>query len=178
MGKTSVKVLGICLLISITFSLSLPRGQGQQRTPPKPSEITFVGKEETRWTEKREIPIPVMIGQGIKEEPRVDSFDLREDSIGPMRKMSPSSSQPGCVYTSRLTRGVTKVLVGGKAFYEQGRSQYFEGDYEDAIQSFRKLTQSYPKSEWAGSAFYWMGEAKFRQGKEGEAFLHFSKMVG
>jgi hypothetical protein len=121
MPRKLIMLSGLCLLISITFSLSLPRGQGQQRTPSKMSEITFVGKEETKWTEKREVPIPVMFGQGIKEEPRVDSFDLREDSIGPMRKMSPPSTQPGCAYTSRLTRGVTKVLVGDKAFYEQGR---------------------------------------------------------
>jgi len=177
MLKTFIKISSICLLIPITISFSLPRGESQQRDSLRAPEITFYGKEETKWTEKREIPLPVVIGQGVKEEPRVETFPLKEEDIGPMRKMSPSATQPGCAFSNRLTRGFAKVLDRDRAFYEQGRLRYYEGKYEEAIQSFRKLVQSYPKSPWAGGGLYWLGESKFRQGKDDEAFLHFQTAV-
>jgi len=79
------------------------------------------------------------------------------DMIGPLEKTSPSITQPGCSYTNRFTRGFARVLVGDKALYERGKYQYFEGNYEDAIQTFRKLVEEYPNSPSAGSALYWMG---------------------
>jgi TolA-binding protein len=171
------KILGPYLLICLTFSFPIFKSQGQQRNHSKASEITFLGKEETKWIEKREIPLPVIIGQGVKEEPRVDSFDLREDSIGPMKKMSPSTIQPGCAYSSRFTIGIAKAFVGVKALYERGRYQYFEGNYEEAISCFQKLIEEYPVHALTGSAIYWMGEANYRQGRDEEAFLQFSKVV-
>ena len=170
-----LRILSLCLLISLSVSFPILKGQGQQRTRTGSSEITFFGKEETRWREKREFPLPAIMGQGVKEEPRVDSFRLGEDTIGPMRKMSPSTTVPGCAYSGRFTAGVTEALVGDKALYEQGRYRYFEGYYEDAIQSFRRLIEEYPDSPWMGSAIYWMGEAKFHQGKDEEAFSTFEK---
>ena len=107
-----IKIISLCLLVSITFSFPILKGQGQHRNRNGASEITFIGKEETRWTEKREVPLPFNVGQGLKEEPRVDAFPLREDDIGPMKKMSPSTTQPGCAYSSGFTRGIAKVLVG------------------------------------------------------------------
>jgi len=169
------KALALFLLASITFSFSLLNGQSPQRNRSVPSEITFLGKEETRWAEKRDIPLPVIIGQGVKEEPAVGSFDLGNDRIGPMTKMSPSITQPGCSYTNRFTRGFARVVAGDKAFYERGKYQYFEGNYEDAIQTFQKLIQEYPDSPWKEYAFYWMGEARFHQGRMDEAFSYFEK---
>jgi len=148
-----LKVLSLCLLISITFSFPVLQSQGQYRNHAGSSEITFFGKEETKWVEKREVPLPVVMGQGIKEEPRVDSFDLNEDSIGPMKKMSASSAQPGCAYSSRFTSGMARTFVGDKALHEQGQYKYFKGAYEDAITSFQKLIQDYPQSEWTGSSY-------------------------
>ena len=139
MASRITKIFALFLLASITFSFSILNGQSPQRTRTVPSEITFLGKEETRWVEKREIPLPVILGQGVKEEPAVGSFDLGGDTIGPMKKMSPSITQPGCSYTSRFTRGIARVLVGDKALYERGKYQYFEGDYEDAIQTFQNI---------------------------------------
>ena len=176
MFHTFIKILSLCLLISITFSFPILQSQGQYRNHTGASEITFFGKEETKWIEKREVPLPVIMGQGIKEEPRVDSFDLREDSIGPMKKMSASTTQPGCAYSSRFTSGLAKAFVGDKALYEQGRYRYLKGAYEDAITSFQKLIQEYPKSEWTGSSYYWMGEAKYHQEKDDEAFSYFHKV--
>jgi tetratricopeptide (TPR) repeat protein len=141
------------------------------------SEIIFFGKEETKWIEKREVLLPVIIGQGIKEEPRVESFDFREDSIGPMQKMGPSTTQPGCAYSSRFTTGLAKAFVADKALYEQGRYRYLKGAYEDAMTSFQKLIQEYPKSEWTASSYYWMGEARYHQEKDGEAFPYFHRLV-
>jgi TolA-binding protein len=177
MLKTFIKIFSVSLLIPITFSFPLSRGEGQQRGPGRAPEITFYGTEETKWTEKREIPLPVVMGQETKEEPRVETFPLKEEDIGPMRKMSPSATQPGCAYSNRFTRGFAKVFKGDKAHYEQGRLRYFEGKYEEAIQSFQKLEQSYPDSPLLGSALYWIGEPKFRQGKDDEAFVHFQKAV-
>jgi TolA-binding protein len=177
MFHTVIKILSLCLLVSITFSFPLPQSQGQYRNHPGATEITFFGKEETKWIEKREVPLPVIIGQGIKEEPRLDSFDLSEDSIGRMQKMRASTTQPGCAYSSRFTSGLAKAFVGDKALYEQGRYRYLKGAYEDAIASFQKLIQEYPQSEWIGSSHYWMGEAKYHQEKDDEAFLYFRKVV-
>ena len=177
MFNSFIKILSLCLLISITFSFPILQSQGQYRNHTGASEITFFGKEETKWIEKREVPLPVIMGQGIKEEPRVDSFDLREDSIGPMKKMSASTTQPGCAYSSRFTSGLAKAFVGDKALYEQGRYRYLKGAYEDAITSFQKLIQEYPKSEWTGSSYYWMGEARYHQEKDDEAFSYFHKVV-
>ena len=121
MYNSFVKILSLSLLISITFTFPVLQGQGQYRNHTGSSEITFFGKEETKWTEKREVPLPVIIGQGIKEEPRVDSFDLSEDAIGPMKKMSAYTTQPGCAYSSRFTSGLAKALVGDKALFETGK---------------------------------------------------------
>ena len=96
MLKRLLKVSSICLLISIPLSLPTLQVLSQQRSNTGASEITFFGKEETKWTEKRELPLPVVMGQGVKEEPWMDSFDLREEGIGPMMKMSPSTTVPGC----------------------------------------------------------------------------------
>jgi hypothetical protein len=127
MFNSFIKILSLCLLISITFSFPIFQSQGQYQNHTGSSEITFFGKDETKWIEKREIPLPVIMGQGIKEEPRVDSFDLNEDSIGPMKKISASTTQPGCAYSSRFTSGLAKTFVGDKALYEKGRYQYFKG---------------------------------------------------
>jgi TolA-binding protein len=172
-----IKLLSLCLLISITFSFPIFQSQGQYRNQTGASEITFFGKEETIWIEKREVHLPVMMGQGIKEEPWVDAFDLREDSIGPMKKMSPSTTQPGCAYSSRVTSGVTEALVGDRALYEKGISYYIKEAYEDATTSFQKLIREYPESEWIGSSYYWMGEARYHQGRDGEAFSYYYKVV-
>ena len=72
-----IKVLSLSLLICLTLSFPIFKIQGQQPNHSKTSEITFLGKEETKWIEKREVPLPIIIGQGVTEEPRVDSFDLR-----------------------------------------------------------------------------------------------------
>ena len=177
MFNLAIKIFGLCLLISITFSFPILQSQGQYRNRTGASEITFFGKEETKWIEKREVPLPMIIGQGIKEEPKTDSFDFREDTIGPMQKMSASTTQPGCAYSSRFTSGMAKAFMGDKALYEQGRYRYFKRAYEDAITSFQKLIQEYPQSEWAGSSYYWLGEAKYSQGKDEEAFSNFNKVV-
>ncbi|HMK52087.1 MAG TPA: tetratricopeptide repeat protein, partial [Thermodesulfobacteriota bacterium] len=172
-----IRISSLCLLASITFSFPILKSQGQYQNHTGDSGITFFGKEETRWIEKREVPLPVIMGQGIKEEPRVDSFDLREESIGPIQKMGPSTTQPGCAYSSRFTTGLAKAFVGDKALYEQGRYRYLKGAYQDAMTSFQKLVQEYPKSEWAGSSYYWMGEARYHQEKVDEAFSYFHRVV-
>ena len=177
MLKRLFRVFSVCLLISLPLSLPTLQGFSQQRDPAKSSEITFFSKEETKWTEKREPPLPVVMGQGVKEEPWMDSFDLREDGIGPMMKMSPSTTVPGCAYSGRFTRSIAEMVGGDKALYEEGRYQYFEGKYDGAIHSFQKLTQDYPNSRLAGSALYWTGEAKFRQGKDEESYASFHEMV-
>src|SRR4030043_245808 len=127
--------------------------------------------------EKREIPLPILIAQGVKGEPHIGSFDLGEESIGPTQKMSPSTTQPGCAYTSRLTRGVTRVVKGDKALYEKGRYYYYHRDFEEAFETFQRLIRVYPQSPWRGAAFYWAGEATFHQGKTKEAFSYFQKVV-
>ena len=132
-----IKILSLCLLISITLSFPVLQSRGQYRNQNGPSEITFFGKEETKWIEKREVRLPMLMGQGIKEEPWADSLDLREDAIGPMTKISPSTTQPGCAYSSRFTWSLTKPFVGDRALYEQGRYRYIKGAYEDAVASFR-----------------------------------------
>jgi TolA-binding protein len=174
MLKKLAKGLSFFLLISITFSFPVLRGEGQRQSYPVAPEITFFGKEETRWTENREIPLPLIMGQGIKEEPALSSLDMGMDTIGPVIKMTPSTTQPGCAYSSRFTRG---MLVGDKDLYEKGRFHYLKGNYEDAIQTFRKLIQEHPSSSWNGPALYWMGEAAFHLGKNEEAFSYFEKVV-
>ncbi len=177
MPKRLLKILSVCLLLSIPISVPVFQGLGQQPNRNEPSEIIFFSKEQTKWTEKREPPLPGVIGQGMKEEPWMGSFDLREDGIGPMMKMSPSSTVPGCAYSGRFTRTIAEMVGGEKALYEEGRYQYYEGKYEGAISSFKKLVQDYPEGRLAGSALYWMGEAQFRQGKDEEAYASFHKMV-
>src|SRR4030042_2327314 len=172
-----LRILSLCLLISLSISFPILNSQGQQSTRPGSSESTFFGKEETKWRETRECPLPAILWQGVKEEPRVDSFRLGEDAIGPMRKMGPSTTVPGCAYSGRFTAGVTEALVGDKALYERGRYRYFERYYEDAIHYFRRLIKEYPDSAWMGPALYWMGEATFHQGKDDEAIFYFRKVV-
>jgi len=171
------RILSLCLLISLSLSFPILEGQGQQRSRTGLSEITFIGKEETKWREKREPSLPPILGQGVKEEPRADALPLGEDAIGPMKKMGPSTTVPGCAYSGRFTTGVAKTFVGDKALYERGRYDYFKGHYEDAVDSFRRLIEEYPESVWAGPALYWMGEVKFHQGMDDEAFLCFRKVV-
>lgn len=174
MLRKLIKYFGLFLLVSITLSFTVLKGEDQHQNRTKESGIIFFGQEETRWTEKREVPLPLIIGQGVKEEPQLDSLNLGEDAIGPVMKMSPATTQPGCAYSSRFTRG---MLIGDKALYEKGRAHYFKGDYEEAIQTFQKLIQEYPNSPWKGAAVYWMGEATFHQGKIDEAFSCFQKVV-
>ena len=172
-----LKGFSLLLLISLVLSPPPSLTQGQPRSRSEGAEIIFSSKDEKIWTEKREIPLPVVMAQGMKEEPRIDSFPLREEAIGPMKKMSPPGTAPGCAYSRGVTTGLARAFVGDKAFYEQGRYRYFEGNYEDAIHSFQRLLKEYPESALAGSTLYWMGEAKFRQGKEDEAFLCFRKVA-
>src|SRR3972149_2659101 len=106
MLKRLIKIFSLCLLISITLSFPILKGEGQHRNRTGAPEIIFFGKEETRWTEKREAPLPVIIGQGVKEEPQLGSLNRGEDTIGPVYKMSPTATQPGCAYSSRFTRGI------------------------------------------------------------------------
>ena len=177
MFKKVIKILSIGLLLSITFSLPILKGQEQPLNRAGSSEITFLGKEGARWTEKREPPLPIMMGQGVKEEPQLESIDLREDAIGPMRKMSPSTTVPGCGYSNRFARGIVTTVGGDHALYEQGRYQYFEGKYEDALTSFRKLTNDHPNSPLVPVATYWMGETLFHQGRVEEAYPYFRKVA-
>ena len=172
-----IKGFSLLLLISLAFPPPPLFTQGQPRSRNEGPEITISSKDERRWTEKREIPLPLIVAQGIKEEPRIDSFPLREEAIGPMKKMSPSGMAPGCAYSRSFTTGIARAFVGDKALYEQGRYRYFEGNYEEAIHSFQKLVKEYPESALMGSALYWMGEAKFRQGDEKEAFFYFRRVV-
>ena len=172
-----VKGFSLLLLVSLALPPSSLLPQGQPRNPSEESEIIFSSKDERKWTEKREIPLLLVTAQGIKEEPRIDSFPLREEAIGPMKKMSPSGTAPGCAYSRGFTTGIARTFVGDKALYEQGRHRYFEGNYEDAIHSLRKLVKEYPASALLGAALYWMGEARFRQGEEDEAYLYFRKVV-
>ena len=72
MLRKFLKILSLGLLLSLLISPPLLKSQGQQREKTGPSEITFIGKEERKWIEKREPPMPVMMGQGVKEEAWLD----------------------------------------------------------------------------------------------------------
>ena len=84
-----IKGVSLLLLLSLSFVPPASLTQGQSRGRSEGAEVVFSSKEETKWTEKREVPLPLIMAQGIKEEPRIKVFPLREDSIGPMKKMSP-----------------------------------------------------------------------------------------
>jgi hypothetical protein len=89
MLRKLIKISSVFLLVSISLSFTVVlKGENPHRNRTKESEITFFGPEETRWTEKREIPLPLMIGQGVKEEPQWDSLSPGEGAIGPIKKMS------------------------------------------------------------------------------------------
>ena len=68
-------VKGLCLLSLLILVLSPPPSltQGQPRGRSNGAEIIFSSKDEKIWAEKREIPLPVVMAQGMKEEPRIDS---------------------------------------------------------------------------------------------------------
>jgi hypothetical protein len=134
--KSVARISSLFLLFIILFSFPIFQIESQQPERAGTPEIIFMGKEETKWMEKREIPLPVLMAQGVKEEPHIGSFDLGEESIGPTQKMSPSTTQPGCAYTSKLTRGVTRVVKGDKALYERGRNYYYHRDFEEAFETF------------------------------------------
>src|SRR4030042_361438 len=121
-------IKGFSLLLLISFAFAPPPlfTQGTPRNRSEGSEIIFSSREERKWTEKREIPLPVVVAQGTKEEPRIDSFPLREEAIGPMKKMSPSGRAPGCAYSRGFTTGLARAFVGDKALYEQGRYRHSE----------------------------------------------------
>jgi TolA-binding protein len=146
-----IKGFNLLLLLSLAVVPPPLLTQGQPQSGVGGTEIVFSSKEEMKWTEKREVPLPLFMAQGMKEEPQIDTFPLRESAIGPMKKMSPSGMAPGCAYSGRFTTGLAGTFVGDKALYEQGRYRYFEGKYEDAAASFQKLIKEYPESSWMGS---------------------------
>ena len=69
MLKRLIKSISFFLLISITFSFPILRGEGQRQSYPVAPEITFFGKEETRWTENREIRKSKNTGAGQTAQP-------------------------------------------------------------------------------------------------------------
>ncbi len=113
MFNSLIKILSLCLLISITFSFPVLQSEGQYQERAGTSEITFFGKEETKWAEKREVPLPVVLVQGTKEEARVDSFDLREDSIGPTKKDERLHHAAWLCLFKSIHIGYGKSLYGG-----------------------------------------------------------------
>ncbi len=58
-----IKFISLLLLLCLTLSFPFHHSQGKQGNPSTTSEVLFLGKEETRWIEKREIPLPLIIGQ-------------------------------------------------------------------------------------------------------------------
>src|SRR4030042_6303487 len=159
MRNHSIKILSLLLLASVTLSFPILKIEGQGRNLGEISELTFFGKEETKWIEKRDVPMPNMVGQGVKEEPYLESFDLREDSVGPTRKITPPLTQPGCAHSNRLTAGASKTGDGDESLYRKGRYHYFEKGYEDAISTFQQLIREYPDSPWKEAALYWIALA-------------------
>ena len=177
MWKWLRRAMSLALVMAVTLSFSLTRSEGQRSSGKTVPGITIFGKEEVKWREKREVPVPMIIGSGVKEGPQAGSLDLREDVMAPTQKMAPPMSHPGCAYRSPHWTGGTPSLKGDKTLYETGRALYLQNDFEKAYQAFQELLANYPGSAWKGSSLYWMGEIRYREGREEEAFSHFYRVV-
>jgi TolA-binding protein len=170
-GKT-IKCAAAFLLFSLLCISLVPRLKGTEDqlriTLP---EAVITSPDESTATEYREIPLPVVVAQGIKEEPKIESRAADEE------KATPTTKRPGCASWGSLSTSVGEVVETELALFTQGKHRYVRGDYGDAAESFDKLIVNYSKSPLLGSAYYWLGESKLHLNQLEEALGCFLEVI-
>jgi len=124
-------------------------------------EVVITSPDESKLTDYREIPLPLVVAQGVKAEPRIESRATDEEMVAKLQKARPATKSPGCAYSSSLSTSVVKVFEGELALYKQGKYRYMKGNYGDAVESFEKFIINYSESPFLGSAYYWLGSPSF-----------------
>lgn len=64
-----------------------------------------------------------------------------------------------------------------KTIYQQAYSLAQEKKYDQSIESFKRLIQTYPKSTYVPTAYFWMGEIYVIQSKYDEATESFNQII-
>jgi tol-pal system protein YbgF len=159
----------LCSLLSISLVPRLKGIEEELRITLPEAVITSPG--ESRAIEYPEITLPVVVAQGVKEEPEVETTAAKEE------KATPTTKRPGCAYWSSLSTSAGDVLEAERALFTQGKQRYVKGDYGDAAESFEKLIINYSKSPLLGSAYYWLGESKLHLNQLEEALGCFLEVI-
>src|SRR5690606_38844228 len=64
-----------------------------------------------------------------------------------------------------------------QAAFNDAMNEYFEKDYDDAIEKFRKFLEEYPKSAHQHRVRYWLGRSLKQEGEDEEADQQFSLIL-
>ena len=165
------------VIVSLLFTL-IPLSFGQEeelkiKLPP----AVIIGEERMTIADPRVPPVPGEIALGVKEEPTVDTSQLRERIIGEVHKTSPVVKSPGCAYSSGVSTSVAALFKGAEAKYKRAKYHYYQGNYDRAWLTFESLLKKYPESPYTPSATYWMGETRWHQGRQEEALVQYRRVV-
>jgi TolA-binding protein len=140
-------------------------------------EVVITSPDESKLTDYRMIPLPLVVAQGVKAEPKIESRAIDEEMMAQVRKVRPATKSPGCAYSSSLSTSVARVFQGELALYKQGKYRYLKEDYGDAVESFEKFIINYSESPLLGSAYYWLGESKLHLNQLEEALKYFLEVT-
>ncbi len=166
------------VLLACTLSISHgPSLRGQERSLDLDvPTVVFLGKDSSRFWEVPDMPLPSLIAQGAKEEPKVD-FKVLERFEKEQKATLPTEKTPGCAYSTAVTTSLARVIQGARADYKQGMRRYLSGDFKESIESLSRVVSGVPGTELSGYSTYYIGESFYHLGRPDEALIHFSQLV-
>jgi len=145
-------------LIGVTPSLQWGDTPLKTKLPP----IVITGESTFKIFESRRIPIPSPFLPGGKVRPVIVVSPTAEPTIPEENKRQPTPQTPGCAYRNSITTKVATLFKGAEAYEKRGKYLFLNHRYQEAIETFSHLIETYPESLRLGEANFWIAESYFQ----------------
>lgn len=106
---------------------------------------------------------------------RIDELARQQVTIS--RLKSSSGSWPSESVSPSGTQGTEQPSIDCSSTYDESFIQVRRGEYEKAIEGFRKFLSNCPKNELVENAYYWIGECYYYLEKYDQAVTEFEYLI-
>ncbi|NIR48162.1 tol-pal system protein YbgF [candidate division KSB1 bacterium] len=114
---------------------------------------------------------------------RITALIERKGNLGALPSTPPQTSQPNVppsqpdTLSSQPQPSTSFGLDESREIYNTAYRDVLRGNYQLALEGFRRFLQQYPNSDLSDNAQYWLGEVYYAQGRYVKAIEEFEKMV-
>ncbi len=175
--RVFVWLCGIAIILPFIVGVTPSLQWGDTPLKTKLPPIIITGESTFKIFESRRIPIPSPFLPGGKVRPIIVVSPTAEPTIPEESKRQPTPQTPGCAYRNSLTSKVASLFKGAEAYEKRGKYLFLNRRYQEAIETFFHLIETYPESPRVGEANFWIAESYFQMDDMAKATRYYRMTV-